>query len=57
MNGTNGLDLLSSVCDDDVYSPALQIYDDGLTSQAPVAMSPTQAIVPAVTQSSPSQNC
>ena len=55
-NGTNGLDLLSSVCEDDVYSTALQIYDDGLTSQAPVARSPTQAIVPAVTQSSPSQN-
>ena len=57
VNGTIGLDLLSSVCKDDVYSPALQIYDDGLTSQAPVAMSPTQAIVPAVTQSSPCQNC
>ena len=55
VNGTNGLDLLSSVCEDDNYSSALQIYDNGLTSQAPVTMSPTQAIVPAVTQSSPSQ--
>ena len=57
VNGTNGPDVLSSVCKDDVYSPALQIYDDGLTSQAPVTISPIQAIVPAVTQSSPSQNC
>ena len=54
---SNGLDLLSSVCADDVYSPSLQIYDNGLTSQAPVPTSPMQAIVLAITQTSPCQNC
>ena len=53
---SNGLELLSSVCADDAYSPSIQIYDDGLASQAPVPTSPTQAIVPAITQTSPCNN-
>ena len=53
---SNGLDLLSSVCANDAYSPSIQIYDDSLTSQAPVLMSSTQAIVPAITQTSPGNN-
>ena len=54
---SNGLELLSSVCTDDSYSPSTQIYDDGLASQAPVPTSPTQAIVPAIMQTSPCNNC
>ena len=55
-SSSNSLDLLSSVCADDAYSPSIQIYDDGITSQAPVPMSPTQAIVPAITQTFPGNN-
>ena len=57
VNSSNGLDLLSSVVADDVFSPANKFYDDGLINQAPVVMSPSQAIVPAVTQTSPTPNC
>ena len=53
----SGLDLLLSLVRDDMYSPAIQLYDDSLTSQAPVAMSPVQAIVPAITQTSSSSTC
>ena len=56
-DGANGPKLVSAVCADNVYSPAIQIYDDGLASQASVTMSPTQAIVPAITQTSPGTNC
>ena len=52
----NGLELLSAVCADNAYSPATQIYDNGLSSPAPLTMSPTQAIVPASTQTSPGTN-
>ena len=53
VGNANGLELLSSVVADNEYSPAIQIYNDGLTSQAPVTMSPTQAIVPTIAQTSP----
>ena len=49
----SGLDLLSSLVADDVHSPAIQLYDDGLTSQVPVVMSPVQAMARAITQTSP----
>ena len=39
-NNCNGLELLSSVCAEDAYSPSIQIYDNGLASQAPVPTSP-----------------
>ena len=35
----NGPEVLSSVCADSAYCPAIQIYDDGLTCQAPVTVS------------------
>ena len=56
-DSSNGLQLLLVVCADNVYSPAIQIYDDGLTRQATVTISPTQASIPAITQTSPGTNC
>ena len=55
--GLSGLDLLSSVVADDVYSPAIQLYDDSLTLQIPVVMSPVQDIVRTITQTSPGSTC
>ena len=53
-DSTSGLDLLSAVCTDNEYSPSTQIYDDGLVIQAPASTSPTEVVVPAITQPSPS---
>ena len=55
--GLSGLDLPLSVVANDVCSPAIQLYDDGLTSQTSVVMSPVQAIIPAITQTSPGSTC
>ena len=50
LNSGSGLNLLSAVCTDNGYSPSTQFYDDGLVSQAPASTSPTEVIIPAVTQ-------
>ena len=56
LNRGSGLNLLSAVCTDDGFSPSTQFYDDGLVSQAPASTSPTEVIIPAVTQTSPVTN-